>query len=372
VNPERIVVDPGLEREPLGRRILDRYRDVPAGPDRRFWLDDPAFLEGDVQARLKRVLRLSGRRGGFARRCPGQRGMLCCSYHVIDHVLGCPADCQYCILQTVLENLPVTVNVRHDDLFRGLAAYLDRRAGRFTRIGTGELSDSLMLEEITGFARRAVGFFARRPDAVLELKTKSAGVDALAALDPRGGTIVSFSLSPARMIDRYERGTSRLDDRIAAASRLASRGYPIGLHFDPLILEGGWENEYGRVIEALAGAVDPGDVAWVSIAAFRFTPGLERRVRERFPLSGLLAGSFVRGRDGKLRYPDDVRVRAYRLLLDLLEPWRGKSRVCVYFCMESEGVWEAVTGRAPTAAELAAALDRRAGELARVRGHPVG
>ncbi len=370
MKPERIILDPGLEKEPVVRDILDRFPGVPVGEDRRFWLDDPAFLEGDVQANMKRILRLSGRRDGFARRCPGQRGMLCCSYHVIDSVLGCPADCRYCILQSVLGDLPVTVNVRQDHIFRDLEAFLDRRGRAFTRIGTGELSDSLMLDELTGFARRAVRFFSLRPEAVLELKTKSAAVDGLEALDHRGGTIVSFSLSPGRMITRYERGTSSLEERISAASRLAACGYPVGFHFDPIIIDGGTGTGCAGVVEKLIEVIDPGDVAWVSFAAFRYTSALERMIRERFPASGLLAGEFVRSPDGKFRYPPDIRAGVYRRLYDQLEPWRGEYGVPVYFCMESSGVWESVTGGSPTAAELAAALDRRARDLARRRGRP--
>jgi spore photoproduct lyase len=371
VKPDRIVIDPGLEDDPLVRKIVDRYPDASVTDDRRFWLADPAFLDGDVLVRMKRVLRLSGRRDDFSRRCPGQRGMLCCSYHVIDSVLGCPADCQYCILQSVLGDIPITVNVRIDDIFHDLETYLDRRQGAFTRIGTGELSDSMMLEEVTEFAARAVRFFSRRTDGVLELKTKSAEVDALTDLDPRGGTIVSFSLSPQRMIDLFESGTSSLDARIEAASLLASRGYLLGFHFDPIILHTTWGSDYAAVVEALTGAVDPEDVVWVSLAAFRYTQGLERMIRERFPLSTLLTGEFTRCRDGKFRYPDEVRVKAYRMLLDLLEPWSGEAGVCVYFCMESPDVWSTVTGEVPSAGELAAALDRRAGALASTRGHAV-
>lgn len=371
MKPDRIVIDPGLEEEPLVRRILDRYPDTSVSDDRRFWLADPSFLDGDVLAGMKRTLRLSGRRDGFSRRCPGQRGMLCCSYHVIDSVLGCPADCQYCILQSVLGDIPITVNVRIDDIFHDLETYLDRRQGAFTRIGTGELSDSMMLEEVTEFAARAVGFFSRRTDGVLELKTKSAEVDALTDLDHHGGTIVSFSLSPQRMIDLFENGTSSLDARIEAASLLTSRGYPLGFHFDPIILHTTWGSDYAGIIETLSGAIDPEDVVWVSLAAFRYTQGLERMIRERFPLSTLLTGEFTRCRDGKYRYPEEVRVRAYRMLLDLLEPWCSGAGVRVYFCMESPDVWSAVTGKVPSAGELAGALDRRARALTSARRHAV-
>lgn len=289
--------------------------------------------------------------------------MLCCSYFVLDVVLGCPADCHYCILQDVLSNLPVTINADIQGILDELAGFLATRKNVFTRIGTGELSDSLMLDGITHFAERAVPFFAGQPHAVLELKTKGSSVDVLAQLEGRGRTIVSMSLAPQVLIDRYENGTALLGKRIEAASRCVSWGYPVGFHFDPIILENGWEEAYAGVVDRLRGEVDPSRVAWVSMGAFRFTGKLARIIRERFPTSGLLAGEFERCGDGKFRYPEAFRSSAYRVIYEALRSWSDEFPV--YLCMESPSVWETVTGSTPPPARsLSALLDDRARHLA--------
>jgi len=367
MRPDLVIIGKEFASDDSVTEVLDRLRGVEVRSSSRFWLTDPAYLEGDYQANMKRVLRLSDRAGDLARNCPGQRGMLCCSYHVFDSVLGCPADCHYCILQDVLRDLPITVNVKTGEILSNLSRYLDSRSDRFTRIGTGELSDSLMLESVTHFAEKTVPFFADQSRAVLELKTKSADVGVLEGLVSRGRTIVSLSLNPQVMIDRYESRTATLDERIKASSQCVSWGYPVGFHFDPILLEDGWESSYAEVVEKLKGAIDPGNVAWVSLGAFRFTGKLAAVIRERFPGSGLLAGGFAKCSDGKYRYPEELRVRAYKLLWEKLKSWSDDFPV--YLCMEAPAIWEGATGeRAPTPAELSRILDERAQSMSTIRG----
>jgi len=367
MRPDLVIIGEDLENDGSVTEVLERLGDIDVRSSPRFWLNEPGYLEGDLQANMKRVLRFSGRAADLARSCPGQRGMLCCSYHVFDSVLGCPADCQYCILQDVLRDLPITVNVRTGEILSELGRYLDAHRDRFIRIGTGELSDSLMLESVTHFAEKAVPFFADQCRAVLELKTKSADVEVLEGLEHGGRTILSMSLNPQMMIDRYEKGTSSLDARIGAAARCISWGYPVGFHFDPILFERDWEVEYTGVVEKLKCAIDPERVAWISLGAFRFTGNLAAVIRERFPRSGLLSGEFVRYRDGKFRYPEELRVEGYRSLWNRLKSWSDDFPV--YFCMESPAVWERVTGEpAPTAQELSRALDERAAALAGISG----
>jgi spore photoproduct lyase len=359
MNPEAIIIEEDIRGEEFTRRLLAELEGVEVKSDPRFWLSDVRFIEGDCQANMKKVIRLSRRTKDLARRCPGQRGMLCCSYFVLDLALGCPADCHYCILQDVLQDLPITINANVDEILDDLQDFLTARGGSFTRIGTGELSDSLALEGLTHFAERLVPFFSRQQNAVFELKTKWSDVALLEGIDARGRTIVSMSLAPQQIIDSYERGTSPLAERLRAASQCSSWGYPVGFHLDPVILEGDWKSAYAAVIEDLRGSVDSSDIAWISLGAFRFTGKLERVIRERFPGSGLLSGEFVRCSDGKFRYPEVLRSRAYRFLYEMIRSWSGDFPV--YLCMESPHIWEEVTGdEPPSPATLSSMLDARA------------
>ena len=55
---------------------------------------------------------------------------------------------------------------------------------------------------------------------------------------------------------------------------------------------------------------------------------------------------FVEGLDGKARYFRDNRVRLYKSIYSELKK-RAAERTCIYFCMESDEIWQEVMGYTP-------------------------
>lgn len=352
--PEAIVVERGAEDAPMVQRCRARTPGVPCTvvDDRR----ELAETLGDDVTAAKRTLLLAPRRGAFLEHCPaGTRGLACCNYLVMTFASNCPMDCRYCFLQEYLaQNLPLTAYVNPEAALAELALVLDRHADRRFRIGTGELADSLALDALTGLSRELVPFFAARPNALLELKTKTAAVDELLALDPRDRVVVSWSLAPQALADEIEEGTAPIAARLDAARRVVAAGYKVGVHFDPLVEHAGWEEGYRDLVAALAAAVPADRIAWISMGALRFSPGLRTRVRARFGATRLLAGEQVACADGKLRDFQTLRVGMYRRL----RGWLGDAlpSVPVYLCMETPAVWNAVFGAPPPGEQALGAL----------------
>ena len=54
----------------------------------------------------------------------------------------------------------------------------------------------------------------------------------------------------------------------------------------------------------------------------------------------------VEGLDGKSRYFRDNRVRLYKFIYSKLKE-RAAERTCIYFCMESDEIWQEVMGYTP-------------------------
>ncbi|MCF6238923.1 MAG: DNA photolyase, partial [Candidatus Marinimicrobia bacterium] len=136
----------------------------------------PEF-DGDYPANLtggKRHLFLCRNRGSFFKPCPGTREYRCCGYHVLNIGMNCPMDCVYCILQAYLNNPWLSVFVNIDDMFAELDQALRAEPDRIFRIGTGEFTDSLALDSLTGLSSSLVEFIKKYPHAFLALKTKSA------------------------------------------------------------------------------------------------------------------------------------------------------------------------------------------------------
>jgi spore photoproduct lyase len=301
--------------------------------------------EADPCAAGKRVMMIRPYRGQLVKACPGTANHICCGYKIINVMTNCPMDCSYCILQGYLNNPCVTVYPDFPQIFHEIEEVIAAQPHRLFRFGTGELGDSLVLDHLIGFAQAAVPFFAARKNAVLELKTKSARVGHLLSLDHHGKTIISWSLNTPRVIEEEEHGSATLVERLAAARRCVAAGYPVGFHFDPLILYPGWEEDYKGVIDLLFASIDPASVRWISLGGLRFPPALKRVAVRRFPETGIFTGELVPGADGKLRYLKPLRVELYRRMVAWLRAY--DERLFIYLCMERGDVWEGVFCSAP-------------------------
>src|SRR5206468_1511878 len=97
----------------------------------------------------------------------------CCNYFVVNYASNCHLECTYCVLQAYLNNPALMIFTNLEDLMAEVRSRLEIAPARLLRIGTGELADSLALDEITQYSRRLIPFFATFSNAILELKTKS-------------------------------------------------------------------------------------------------------------------------------------------------------------------------------------------------------
>ncbi|MBN2200987.1 hypothetical protein JW777_03455 [bacterium] len=340
---DRIEIDPEAVSHPLTERILERLPDTP-----RSVSDAEAFGRSISRLPLtrgKRVLRLAVGRGSLIKPCPATaEPYLCCRYTVLNAQSQCPMDCSYCVLQTYLDSACQTVFVNMDDMLEQAVRLLDENPGRLFRIGTGELADSLALDELTGTARTFIEFFAARPNALFELKTKTVRVDGALEAESRRA-VISWSVNPPSVVASEEHGAAPLERRLEAAARAAAAGFLVGFHFDPILDFPDCGKAYSDLADRLFEAVDPSRIAWISLGSLRYPPSLGDVIRTRFPKSRIGYGEMIRGLDGKMRYPRPLRIALYRSVMERIR--RKSDDVFVYFCMESADVWERVMGFAP-------------------------
>lgn len=306
----------------------------------------------------KQNLLLGQNLGHFLKPCPATREYRCCDYQVINIGMNCPLDCAYCILQAYLNNPWLSFFVNVDDLLRELEEALAKEPKRLWRIGTGEFTDSMALDPLTGLSQILVPFIGQQPNAVLELKTKSAAIANLKGLAHNGRTIAAWSLNSPQIMQQEEWRSASLDERLAAAAQCAAWGYRLAFHFDPIIDHPDWRQGYAETIDHLFRVVPRDKIAWISLGALRFLPPLKQIANHRFPKSRFFSEEFVIGLDGKQRYFRPRRVELYRHLYGLLKA-RAAEQTCIYLCMESDEIWREVFGFVPEErGGLAAMLER--------------
>ena len=241
--------------------------------------------------------------------------------YYFSHMLNCVYDCGYCFLQGMFRSAHYLWFVNYEDFMQAIDARLAATTSEAVWFFSGYDCDSLAAEPLTRFAAEFLPFFAARPRAWLELRTKSVQIDALLGREPIANCVVAFSFTPTEVHEVLEGTVPSVERRLAAMSRLAAAGWSLGLRFDPLIWSPDHVARYRRLFDQVFAAVPARSVHSASLGAFRLPRSFYTRMRKMSPLDPLLAGPLV-DTEGLVSYRPDLEEELLagvsRLLLERL------------------------------------------------------
>ncbi|MDY6863100.1 MAG: hypothetical protein SV062_08935 [Thermodesulfobacteriota bacterium] len=339
--PEKIFISKSSYKDDIVKNTLKRF-----GKSEIIILKDkekPDYSMYKPVEKGKKWLFFTKNTGTILKPCPCTPTCISCRYFVLNPILNCNFDCAYCFLQLYLNNPVITVHTNFTDFDRELSSLKSSYPGKFLRIGSGQWSDSLSMDDFLDISPKLINKFKNLPGTILELKTKSSMVDSiLECQKPYKNIIISFSVNPDTIIKEQEYKTAGLLERIDAAKRCQERGYLIGLHFDPIIHYPGWEEDYYNLIKYIFSHLEKKRIMWISLGSLRFAQKLKPVIQSRFPKNPLLTGELIPGKDKKLRYFKKIRISLYRFILNQI--MRYDKDAFVYLCMETKEVWEKVFG----------------------------
>lgn len=280
-------------------------------------------------------------KGRIFRLCPAaSEKAVCCNLKVLNIVDNCAMACSYCVLQNHYDEAVVAMPTN----LKEKLAEVELRPDKRYRIGTGEYSDSLLWGNRNGLLEDLFDFARRHPNAIVELKTKSANIAWLLDHEVPANVCCSWSVNPPVIVAHEEHKTASLDRRLAAARALADKGVKVGFHIHPMFYYEGWAEDYRALAARLIDSFAPDEVLWVSLGCVTLLKGFARDFRLKFSHSKLLQMETEITGDGKITYAFPVREKLYRNVLEALAPWRGA--VFQYLCMEHRPMWETVMGYA--------------------------
>ena len=348
-HPDQIILTKGSLDTPARRAFADKVRAAFPGVPVQEQLDRShmaaAFAPKGIPlaekiARGKRTLVLGVLKKNLSR--SSEAGIHCPNYWHFSTTGFCWYDCAYCYLagscsSIVAPTVKIFVNIEDVlERLRSLGRRLAREGAGQTSCYLGKLQDGLSLDWLTGFSRALARFFAREDLLRWVVLTKSACVDNLLDLDHRGHTIVSWSVSPARLCDALDRGAPALHERLAAAMRCADAGYPVRFLIMPLIPLPDWRSEYGDLVDQIFDTVAPARITMGGICSYptaaRLTTG--RRVAY---ITQAMAETHATA-DGRRRYAAARRVEMYGAIAAAVR--RRDANVPIGLCLEERSVWE--------------------------------
>ncbi len=339
-----IFIDPQVKDSPLVKHILERV-----GFDK--------IISYSGENHPGNGLLLTHNHGAFVKPCPGQKGSVCCGYWVVEWGMGCPFECEYCIIQNYTKARDLTLFLNWEDCQRDIVKLRQTVKGPI-RLGTGQFGDPLAIEEIFPLNAAIIKWTADYPDFTVEIKTKSDKIGAIMRAENVRHVTLAFSLNPQKYIDRLEHGAASLIDRLKAASYAAKeKGCSLAFHFDPLLPLENWKEEYSEVFELMYRHLQGLPVKWISLGTFRFPHGFDEYVEKNHPGTGIFAEEFYPSADGKIRYFRPFREEIYRFArAALFQYFPGAA---VYMCMETPDVWERLEGKSFLSPDLKELLDKQ-------------
>jgi spore photoproduct lyase len=237
--------------------------------------------------------------------------------YYFSHMLNCIYDCRYCFLQGMYRSAHYVLFVNYDEFFSAMDAKLMAHDGEDVWFFSGYDCDSLALDPLTGFAQHLLSYLETRPQAMVELRTKSTQIRALLGQAPLSNVIVAFSLTPEPAAVALEHKAPSVAKRINAMAQLAQNGWRLGLRFDPLLDDVRFEEHYQSLFRDIFDRIDPACIHSITIGPFRMPGSFFSNVVRLYPDEPLLAGSFA-NRDGLITYPKEREVAMLAFCLDEL------------------------------------------------------
>ena len=264
------------------------------------------------------------------------KNMRCFPYYKLTPLSnGCPYNCVYCYLAYVYRKYGafVKINVNYDKMIKQIEKFAANNSHKI-HFNFGEMLDSLALDHITNLSTILVPLFKNINNIYLMMLTKSCNIDNLLKLEPNPQIVVSWSLNPQSIIEKYETGTASLNERINAAKQCQEHGYRIRFRIDPGILCNNWEIAYRSLIEKIFTHTEPENI----------TIGMLRLFKEHINLSmkayntsaDLFNPLNETAEDGKLRYAFRQRTEFYRFLIDTILSYNKKASIGI--CRESKEI----------------------------------
>lgn len=246
-------------------------------------------------------------------------------------MFNCVYNCDYCYLQGMYPSANIVAFVNTTDYFEATRRAISERSNTHQPLYVciSYDTDLLAFESITPYCRAWIEFAQTQPDLLIEIRTKSAAYRAIRDLQATDRVVLAWTLSPQEVIDRYEKGTPPLRQRLQAVQTAIKDGWPVRLCFDPVLAVKDWQTAYAHLIEETFSQIDPASVRDVTVGVFRMTRSYFDRIKKQRRDTDVVYNAYEL-EDTTITYPATQRQEITAFMSDHLKTYIPQERIAVW------------------------------------------
>jgi len=193
------------------------------------------------------------------------------SFYYSTQILGCIYNCEYCYLGGMYPSGYPVIFVNEDNFIN------EANKLKNAYIPISYESDLLAFEGIYPFHKKWIELAKKRPDLLIESRTKSANANKLPN-NPPSNFLLSFSLSP-KEVEKFEKKAPVLEKRIKSLKIAINKGYNVEIAIDPVIKVQNYKEVYKNFINYLKNEIDLSKIN-IEIGTFRMNKDFLKRLRK--------------------------------------------------------------------------------------------
>lgn len=232
--------------------------------------------------------------------------------------LNCVFDCSYCYLKWAFKNDNIVIFINYDDIKEEIKNKINcLKNEKEIWFYSSDYSDILWMDNLTEFIKNFVPFFEKFENTFMEIRTKSANIKSLLDLGfvPKN-TEIAFSLNPQELIDKYEKWSSSLDDRIKSINILLWLWFKVWLRFLPLLPVKNYEVIYRDFIVYIKDNIDMEKLYSTFTTGLLFTKKDYNKILGKYPKLDILHMLNL-DEDDFYRESNSVRKKFYEMFREL-------------------------------------------------------
>ena len=152
-------------------------------------------------------------------------------------MLNCLYNCSYCFLQGMYSSANIVVFVNEIDMQDAVKNEIVKRVHKEQplMLSISYNTDLMAFENILPITKNWIQFAKLNLDLNLEIRTKSGLYHSIKDIESSDQIVLAWTLSPDKVVRKYELNTPPLSKRISAIKLALNDGWKVRLCFDPIL-----------------------------------------------------------------------------------------------------------------------------------------